>query len=72
MDIGIVKWFNNVKGFGFITSEVCEGDIFAHFSEIQAEGYRSLKVGQKVQFELVQGERGASATKITPLNEKVA
>lgn len=47
MDIGIVKWFNNVKGFGFITSDVCEGDIFAHFSEIQAEGYRSLKVGQK-------------------------
>lgn len=67
MDIGIVKWFNNVKGFGFITSDVCKGDIFAHFSEIQTEGYRSLKVGQKVEFELIQGERGVSATKITPI-----
>ncbi|WGE89882.1 cold shock domain-containing protein CspD [Actinobacillus arthritidis] len=65
MEIGTVKWFNNVKGFGFITCEAVEGDIFAHFSEIQSEGYRSLKVGQKVQFELVNGERGASATKIS-------
>lgn len=65
METGIVKWFNNVKGFGFITSEAFEGDIFAHYSEIQSEGYRSLKVGQKVQFELVRGERGASAAKIT-------
>lgn len=72
MDIGIVKWFNNVKGFGFITSEACEEDIFAHFSAIQTEGYRSLKVGQKVQFELVQGERGASAANIVPLDEKTA
>lgn len=69
MEIGIVKWFNNVKGFGFITSDACEGDIFAHFSAIEAEGYRSLKVGQKVQFELVQSERGASATHIKPLDE---
>ncbi|EXI62001.1 cold-shock protein [Mannheimia granulomatis] len=72
MDIGIVKWFNNVKGFGFITSEVCESDIFAHFSEIKTEGYRSLKVGQKVQFELVQGERGASAANILPVDEKAS
>lgn len=72
MEIGIVKWFNNVKGFGFITSDVCEGDIFAHFSEIKTEGYRSLKVGQKVQFELVQGDRGASATNIIPLDEKAS
>ncbi|QLB40738.1 cold shock domain-containing protein CspD [Mannheimia pernigra] len=72
MEIGVVKWFNNVKGFGFITSDVCEGDIFVHFSEIKTEGYRSLKVGQKVQFELVQGDRGASATHITPLDEKTS
>ncbi|WP_115607202.1 cold shock domain-containing protein [Actinobacillus ureae] len=45
--------------------ESFEGDIFAHFSEIQSEGYRSLKVGQKVQFELINGERGASAAKIS-------
>ncbi|WGE34669.1 cold shock domain-containing protein CspD [Actinobacillus genomosp. 1] len=65
MEIGIVKWFNSAKGFGFITSDNIEGDIFAHFSEIQSEGYRSLKVGQKVQFELIRGERGASAAKIS-------
>ena len=65
MEIGIVKWFNSAKGFGCITSDNIEGDIFAHFSEIQSEGYRSLKVGQKVQFELIRGERGASAAKIS-------
>ncbi|ABY69291.1 MULTISPECIES: cold shock domain-containing protein CspD [Actinobacillus] len=65
MEVGIVKWFNSAKGFGFITSDNVEGDIFAHFSEIQSEGYRSLKVGQKVQFELINGERGASAAKIS-------
>ncbi|WP_043880775.1 cold shock domain-containing protein CspD [Actinobacillus pleuropneumoniae] len=64
-EVGIVKWFNSAKGFGFITSDNVEGDIFAHFSEIQSEGYRSLKVGQKVQFELINGERGASAAKIS-------
>lgn len=65
MEVGIVKWFNSAKGFGFITSDNVEGDIFAHFSEIQSEGYRSLKVSQKVQFELINGERGASAAKIS-------
>lgn len=59
MEVGIVKWFNSAKGFGFITSDNVEGDIFAHFSEIQSEGYRS------VQFELINGERGASAAKIS-------
>lgn len=67
MAIGTVKWFNNVKGFGFITSDVCEEDIFAHFSEIKSEGYRSLKVGQSVEFELTQSERGASAINIVPI-----
>lgn len=64
MEFGIVKWFNNAKGFGFINCERFEGDIFAHFSEIIGEGYRSLKVGQKVQFELINSDRGASASKI--------
>ncbi|KMK52156.1 cold-shock protein [[Actinobacillus] muris] len=69
MEIGIVKWFNNAKGFGFITSEAYEGDIFAHFSVIEGEGYRSLKMGQKVQFELSNSDKGASATKIIPIIE---
>ncbi|MDO4698814.1 MAG: cold shock domain-containing protein CspD [Pasteurellaceae bacterium] len=69
MEIGIVKWFNNAKGFGFITSEGFEGDIFAHFSVIESEGYRSLKAGQKVQFEFANGDKGASASKIIPIVE---
>lgn len=67
MEIGIVKWFNNVKGFGFLTSEIIDSDIFAHFSVIEGEGYRSLKVGQKVKFEFTQSDKGASATKIVPI-----
>ena len=50
MEIGVVKWFNNAKGFGFISVEGHEGDIFAHYSVIEMDGYRSLKAGQKVQF----------------------
>lgn len=69
MEIGIVKWFNNAKGFGFINSDAYEGDIFAHFSVIEGEGYRSLKMGQKVQFELSNSDKGASATKIIPIVE---
>lgn len=69
MEIGIVKWFNNAKGFGFITSEVFDGDIFAHFSVIEGEGYRSLKMGQKVQFEFTNSDKGASASKIIPIVE---
>lgn len=64
MEIGIVKWFNNAKGFGFITSESHDGDIFAHYSVIQNDGFRTLKTGQQVQFEWQASERGVSATKI--------
>lgn len=67
MEIGTVKWFNNVKGFGFITSDAVEGDIFAHFSAIESEGYRSLKIGQKVQFEYTVGDKGITATRIVPV-----
>lgn len=67
MEIGTVKWFNNAKGFGFLTTEHFQGDIFAHFSVIESEGYRSLKMGQKVQFEFSEGDKGATATRIIPL-----
>ena len=67
MEIGIVKWFNNAKGFGFITSDVHDGDIFAHFSAIEGDGYRSLKMGQKVKFEFVNGDKGALASRIVPV-----
>ncbi len=57
---GTVKWFNAEKGFGFITTE--EGnDVFAHFSQIQKEGYKSLEEGQKVSFNIVEGQKGPQA-----------
>lgn len=66
MEIGTVKWFNNVKGFGFISSETVEGDIFVHYSVIEDEGYRSLKIGQQVEFEYTTSDKGATATKVIP------
>ncbi|HEL2685824.1 TPA: cold-shock protein [Streptococcus suis] len=61
---GTVKWFNAEKGFGFITQENGP-DVFAHFSEIQSNGFKSLEDGQKVTFEVEQGQRGLQATNIT-------
>lgn len=69
METGLVKWFNNAKGFGFVNCDSFEGDIFTHFSVIESEGYRTLKMGQKVQVEFTQGEKGATATRVVPLAE---
>ncbi|HEL2595209.1 cold-shock protein [Streptococcus suis] len=63
---GTVKWFNAEKGFGFITQENGP-DVFAHFSEIQSNGFKSLEDGQKVTFEVEQGQRGLQATNITKI-----
>ena len=60
---GTVKWFNDEKGFGFITPESGE-DLFVHFRAIQADGFKSLKEGQKVSFEAVQGQKGMQADKV--------
>ena len=61
---GTVKWFNAEKGFGFITTE--EGnDVFAHFSQIQKDGFKTLEEGQEVEFEVVEGEKGLQAEDIT-------
>ncbi|SHJ47931.1 cold-shock DNA-binding protein family [Hathewaya proteolytica DSM 3090] len=61
---GTVKWFNSEKGFGFITTE--EGkDVFAHFSQIQKEGFKTLEEGQKVEFDVVDGQKGPQAERIT-------
>jgi cold shock protein len=67
MAVGKVKWFNDAKGFGFIEPEAGGGDVFAHFSAIQMEGFRTLKQGSQVQFELVQGPKGQLAQNITPV-----
>ena len=72
MEVGVVKWFNNAKGFGFINAEGRDVDIFAHYSVIEMEGYRSLKAGQKVNFEVVNGEKGSHATKIVPIIEYIS
>ncbi len=64
MVIGTVKWFNDVKGFGFITPDDGSDDLFAHFSGINMNGFKSLKEGQKVSFDVVQGPKGKQASNI--------
>lgn len=66
MKTGIVKWFNNEKGFGFIETEA-EGDVFVHFTAITGEGFKSLEEGQHVQFEIEEGRRGPQATNVVKL-----
>ncbi|WP_417921868.1 cold-shock protein, partial [Clostridioides difficile] len=60
---GIVKWFNNEKGFGFISVEG-EDDVFVHFSAIQNDGYKTLEEGEKVSFDITQGNRGPQAENV--------
>ena len=64
---GTVKWFNDAKGFGFIAPEAGGEDIFVHFSAINATGFRSLKEGQRVSFEVVQGPKGSQAAGVAPV-----
>lgn len=66
MEVGTVKWFNSEKGFGFLSVEGRE-DVFVHFSAIQGDGYKVLEEGQKVQFEIVDGDRGPQASSVTKL-----
>lgn len=66
MEQGTVKWFNDAKGFGFISRSTGE-DVFVHFSVIQSNGFRSLKEGQAVQFVVKQGPKGLQAEQVTPL-----
>ena len=64
MALGTVKWFNDAKGFGFITPDDGGKDLFVHFSDIQGGGFRSLAEGQKVEFVVKQGAKGPQATEI--------
>jgi cold shock protein len=67
MAVGVVKWFNDAKGFGFIQPEDGGADVFAHFSAVQMEGFRTLKQGSRVAFEIVQGPKGSLAQNIRPI-----
>lgn len=64
MATGIVKWFNDSKGFGFVTPDAGGEDLFAHFSAIQMDGFKTLKEGQKIQFDITQGPKGKQASNI--------
>ncbi len=64
---GVVKWFNDTKGFGFIQRSSGE-DVFVHFRAIQAEGHRSLRDGQKVEFTVAQGQKGLQAEEVRPVD----
>ena len=67
MATGTVKWFNDSKGFGFITPDGGGEDLFAHFSAIQGNGFKTLAENQRVQFEVKQGPKGLQASNVTPL-----
>jgi CspA family cold shock protein len=66
MAVGVVKWFNDSKGFGFIEQENGE-DVFVHFSSIQGDGFKSLAEGQRVSFEVVQGNKGLQAANVNKI-----
>jgi CspA family cold shock protein len=68
MATGTVKWFNNAKGYGFVTPDDGDQDIFVHFSAIEMDGYKTVKEGQKVQFEVNEGPKGLHAANVTMIS----
>jgi CspA family cold shock protein len=64
---GTVKWFNSEKGYGFITQDSGDADVFVHFSAIQSSGYRTLEENQRVEYDVAQGQKGLEAQNVRPL-----
>ena len=69
MPTGRVKWFNNAKGFGFILPEDESEDYFVHYSSINMDGYKTLKAGQAVSFEMIDGSKGIHAVEVKPIEQ---
>jgi len=69
MPTGTVKWFNNAKGYGFILPEDGGDELFAHYSAISMEGYKTLKAGQQVNFDVAKGDKGLHAVAISPSSQ---
>lgn len=67
---GKVKWFNNAKGYGFVLADIGGDDLFVHYSYIQADGYKSLKAGQPVEFDIQHGDKGNHAINLRPTEER--
>ncbi len=67
MDSGTVKWFNDKKGYGFITPDEGGDDLFIHHSNIEMDGFKTLRDGQKVEYEAGEGKKGPEATKVVPV-----
>ncbi len=70
MSKGIIKWFNNEKGYGFINGDKVGDDIFVHYTAINLDGYKTLSEGQEVEFKLIKTEKGLQAAEVEPINEK--
>ncbi len=68
MTTGVVKWFNNAKGYGFVTPDGTDQDVFIHFSAINMDGYKTLREGQKVEFEINRGPKGWHASNLLRVN----
>ncbi|MGH1471244.1 MAG: cold shock domain-containing protein CspD [Cellvibrionaceae bacterium] len=72
MPTGTVKWFNNAKGYGFILPDSEDVDLFAHYSSIDMNGYKTLKAGQVVSFDVIEGDKGLHATNIRAANTQTS
>ncbi|MEW6056029.1 MAG: cold-shock protein [Bdellovibrionota bacterium] len=69
MALGLVKWFNDAKGYGFIQQDGSEKDVFVHYTAIQGDGFKTLTEGQKVEFELIDGPKGPQAANVSKVTQ---